>query len=57
MPEVCRLDKGSIKLCIHTNEHGEPHIHVEYDRKWVKIAIDDGRLIAGKLWTARKLPT
>ena len=49
MPEVCRLAKGSIKVCIYTNEHGEPHIHVEYDSVWVKVAIGDGRIIAGNL--------
>lgn len=49
MPVVCRIGKGSIKICIYYREHGEPHVHVEYDSQWVKVAIVDGCLIAGKL--------
>jgi hypothetical protein len=49
MPEVCRIGKGSIKVCIHTNEHGEPHVHVQYDSEWAKVAINDGHIIKGKL--------
>ena len=49
MPEVCRIGKGSIKVCIHTNEHGEPHVHVQYDSEWTKVAISDGHIIKGKL--------
>ena len=49
MPEVCRIDKGSLRLCIYYNEHGEPHLHVEYGGVWAKVAITDGRILAGNL--------
>ncbi len=49
MPEVCRIDGGSLKLCVYYKEHGAPHIRVEYGGVWVKVAINDGSLIAGKL--------
>ncbi len=64
MPEVCRIDHGSLKLWIYYNDHRPPHIHVEYSSVWVKVAIIDGSFMAGKLpgrqrrlvksWTERR---
>ena len=47
MPEVCQIDRGSLKVCVYYNEHGTPHVHIEYGGVWSKVAISDGSIIAG----------
>ncbi len=49
MPEVCRIDGGSLRFYIYSNEHGVPHIHVRYGGLWAKVAIGDASYIAGEL--------
>ena len=49
MPEVCRIDGGSLRFYIYSNEHGTPHVHVRYGGIWVKVAIADASNIIGEL--------
>ena len=49
MPEVCRIDGGSLRFYIYSNEHGAPHVHVRYGSVWVKVAIGDASHIVGEL--------
>ena len=49
MPEVGRIDGGSLRFYIYSNEHGAPHVHVRYGSIWVKVAIGDTSNITGKL--------
>ena len=49
MPEVGRIDGGSLRFYIYSNDHGVPHVHVRYGGIWVKVAIGDTSHLIGKL--------
>jgi hypothetical protein len=47
MPEICYFQ--GIKIYVYFDDEDPPHIHAHYMNEWVKLAIEDGRVLAGAL--------
>jgi hypothetical protein len=49
MPLVCLIGNGSIRVYMYGKDHGAAHIHIRHGDVWCKVAVSDGRIIAGEM--------